>query len=73
LANFAYALLETGNVKVDIYDIRGCLIETLVNEEQQAGLHSVNWKVSSMNPGIYLCRIYSGAVSETVRCVIVAD
>ncbi len=73
LTSFSYSLFETGNVIVDIYDIRGCLIETLLNEEQQAGLNSINWDASNMNPGIYLCRISSGTVSDTMRCVIVAD
>jgi len=71
--SFSYVLSETGNVRVNIYDMRGRLIETLVNEEQQAGLHSVNWNASGMNPGIYLCRISSGVVSETLRCVVVAE
>lgn len=70
---FSYALSETGNVNVSIYDMTGRLIETLMNGEQQSGLHSVDWKASNMNPGIYLCRISSGAVSETLRCVIVTD
>ncbi len=71
--SFSYALSETGNVNVSIYDMTGRLIETLMNEEQQTGFHSVDWKASDMNPGIYLCRISSGAVSETLRCIIVAD
>jgi len=71
--SFSYALSQTGNVRVDIYDMRGRLIKTLMNEERQVGLHSVNWNAYSMNPGIYLCRISSGAVCETMRCVIMAD
>ena len=71
--SFSYTLSETGTVNVTIYDMTGRLIATLMNEEQQAGLHSVDWKASDMNPGMYLCRISSGAVSETLRCVIVAD
>ncbi|MCD4847791.1 MAG: T9SS type A sorting domain-containing protein [Candidatus Aegiribacteria sp.] len=71
--SFSYDLSETGYVNVTIYDMTGRLIETLLNEEQQTGLHSINWKASDMNPGMYLCRISSGAESETLRCVIVAD
>ncbi len=73
LANFSYTLPATGNVKIDIYDMRGRLIETLTNEEQQTGLNSVNWNASGTTPGIYLCRISSGTATETLRCVIIAD
>lgn len=72
-ASFSYTLTAAGNVKVNIYDMNGRLVETLMNEEQQVGLHSVNWNASRTTPGIYLCRISSGAATETLRCVIIAD
>ncbi len=73
LTSVSYILSEAVNVSVEIYSITGRLVDTLVKEEQQSGCHSVNWNASDMNPGIYLCRISSGVVSETLRCVVVAE
>ena len=38
-----YRLKQRGYVKLYVYDIKGELVETLVNQNQQAGYHEVNF------------------------------
>jgi hypothetical protein len=57
-----YRLKERGYVKLMVYDIKGELIEVLVNKVQEAGYHEVTFGVTlDSNPeiasGIYLYRI----------------
>lgn len=58
-----YQLPENGWVSINIYNIQGRKVATLVNERKQAGLYTVSWdgtdnqghKVAS---GIYFCQIH---------------
>jgi len=42
-----YKLANSGNVKIDVYDMRGCKINTLVNNFQSSGKHLVSWNGKS--------------------------
>ncbi|MBD3343140.1 MAG: T9SS type A sorting domain-containing protein [Candidatus Lokiarchaeota archaeon] len=52
-------------LKLQIFDINGRLVKTLVNTEQQPGVYSVEWNArdDAGNPvtsGIYLYRLTAG-------------
>ncbi|MBD3168927.1 MAG: T9SS type A sorting domain-containing protein [candidate division Zixibacteria bacterium] len=55
---------DAGNVRVDLYNIRGQLVEALADEYMRAGNHSVVWDASGYASGVYFYRISSG--EETV-------
>jgi hypothetical protein len=55
-------------VTIDVYDIMGRKIETLVSSHQSAGSHSVTWNADDVSSGIYLYRIQAGDYSESRRC-----
>ncbi|MDX9870495.1 MAG: choice-of-anchor J domain-containing protein [Candidatus Cloacimonadales bacterium] len=70
-----YELANEGNVAIDIYNVKGQKIRSLVNERQSAGLHSINWdgtddngkKVSS---GIYFFNMKSGKYTSTRKMIL---
>jgi D-alanyl-D-alanine carboxypeptidase len=52
-----YTLKEEGNVKLLIYDIKGELISTLVNERQQSGSYEVDFTLpANISTGVYIYR-----------------
>ena len=58
--------ISSGKLSVNIYDISGRLINTLMNKSTNAGYHSVRWngknlKGESMPTGIYFVQVESGA------------
>ena len=58
--------ISSGKLLVNIYDISGRLINTLMNKSTNAGYHSVRWngqnlKGESMPTGIYFVQVESGA------------
>lgn len=63
-----YSLLEGSDVTIDIFDIMGRKIETLVSGYQDAGSHSVVWNANSVSSGVYLYKIVAGNYTETRRC-----
>ncbi|MBL7052840.1 MAG: PKD domain-containing protein, partial [Candidatus Marinimicrobia bacterium] len=52
-----YQLPIMSNVQLAIYNVQGRLIETLVNELQDAGFYSVEWIAGDVSSGVYFYRI----------------
>ena len=58
--NIRFSLPQSSNVKVVIYDAIGKQVQTLVNNELNAGIHTISWNAEGLASGIYLCRIEAG-------------
>jgi len=57
-------------VEIEIKDILGRRVRTLVNEHQQRGFHSVTFDGSNLSSGIYFYRIKSGKFVETKKMIL---
>ncbi|OGC93717.1 MAG: hypothetical protein A2W25_06375 [candidate division Zixibacteria bacterium RBG_16_53_22] len=56
-----YVLPAAADVVIEIYDIMGRRVETLVDAIQEAGAHSVVWSPGNSSSGVYFYRlIYDG-------------
>ena len=44
-------------MKIEIYNIKGQLVETLINENKPAGYHTVEWNAKDMSSGIYFYKL----------------
>jgi len=60
--NIKYTIPREGNVKIEVFDITGKLVTTLVNQSMNSGTYNVTWdgrNLSGQNvvSGIYLYRI----------------
>lgn len=47
----------TGHAMVQIFDLAGRSVQTLVNGEVAAGNHSVNWSTENISSGVYFVRL----------------
>ncbi len=65
-----YSLTSNGAISLNIYDLSGRLVETLVSGEQTAGQHSINWDSSLVTSGVYLLRLETAGETITKRAVI---
>jgi hypothetical protein len=71
----SYMLPERAEVKVEVYNVAGRLVRTLVNEEQEPGLRSVTWDGTDeagrgVASGVYLYRVEAGEHSAKSRMVL---
>ncbi|MBT4753382.1 MAG: T9SS type A sorting domain-containing protein, partial [Candidatus Marinimicrobia bacterium] len=60
-----YDLATDSNVRLDIFDIMGRNVKTLVNEKQIGGRHIVSWDANdqfgqAVSAGVYLTRLHTG-------------
>jgi len=58
------------NVRLDIFNISGRLVETVVNEQKQAGTYKTTWNTNDQADGVYIIKLRVGA-KETVKRNIV--
>jgi len=71
----SYALPEAVHVRVDIYNLLGQKVKTLVNAAQEAGYGTVVWdgtnnQGSSVSSGIYFYRIVAGSFAESKKMIL---
>lgn len=69
-ASISFELSEAGFTSVEIFDLSGRVVISLVNTEMIEGPHSFQWNGCSQNgegvsAGLFLCRIESDGVTET--------
>ena len=67
---FEYFLEQDEHTLIQIYNVKGQLIDTIVNKIQTAGTYSVVWNASDMSSGIYLYKIKSGAKTAIGKCLL---
>ncbi|MBL7136330.1 MAG: T9SS type A sorting domain-containing protein [Candidatus Marinimicrobia bacterium] len=67
----SYQLAAASLVKISIYDVRGELVETLVNEQKDRGNYSIVWDASGLSSGIYFYKIAAGEYSEVKKCLLI--
>jgi hypothetical protein len=65
-----YSLPEENDVTVEIYDILGRRIETLICGIQPPGSHSVVWDAENQPSGVYFYRIKAGEYMESKSCLL---
>lgn len=71
----AYTLTAGARVKIEIFDILGRRVSTLVDEPQTAGLHQIIWNGTDTNgralaSGVYFYRLSAGGSSQAKKMVL---
>jgi len=67
----SYQLPTNSFVVLNVYDILGREVETLVSERQMAGSHSVRFDAASLPSGVYFYRLQAGTYHDTKKLVLV--
>ncbi len=66
-----YGLPEAGEVRIEIFDLLGREVQTLVKGKQDAGIYSITWDAGDQASGVYFYRITAGEFVQTRRMVLV--
>jgi hypothetical protein len=67
----AFAVPETGHVRLEVFDMIGQRVATIVNENVTAGAHTVTFDASALSSGIYLYRLQAGTFSQVNKMMLV--
>ncbi len=68
----SYELAQKAHVTLEIYNIHGARVRTLVNEFQNSGKYTLHWNGrdnsgKTVPSGLYLCRMYTDRFQKTIR------
>jgi hypothetical protein len=70
VATVPFTLAADGSVRIDVYDLAGRLVQTVVRGEFAAGRHEVSWRTDGIANGVYIVRLTSGPTTATQRTVV---
>ena len=65
-----YELPQNGNVNVSIYDVKGELVEKLVDGYKNTGKYSIQWNPQNMSSGQYFYQISVDGFVQTKKMVL---
>lgn len=64
-----YSIPKESKVKLDIYNVQGELIKTLVNNYQSAGVYKITWSPNNLSSGLYILRMRADAFSSSRKII----
>jgi hypothetical protein len=70
VTNIKFNLPKPGFTKVEVYDMLGKKVETLVNQHLTPGNYKVTFDASHLSSGIYFYNLNSESFSETKRMIL---
>jgi hypothetical protein len=59
--NLDLAMNEDGFVNMSVYNIRGQVVEVLIDRNMKAGYHNVVWNADGISSGMYFVRVETGS------------
>ena len=65
-----YSILETGNIKLAIYNSVGEEVAVLINEMMSAGFYEVEFNATDLSSGIYFYQLRAGSFVETKKMIL---
>jgi photosystem II stability/assembly factor-like uncharacterized protein len=71
VTNISFVLPHAAKVRLDIYNILGQRVATIVNNNLPAGEHKVKWDGSDHSSGIYFYQLTTDNFSKTNRMVLI--
>jgi len=66
-----YGLSENSDVQIIVYDISGKQIQSLLNDFQSPGYHSINWDAASYPSGMYFAEIKAGKYKHIKKLMLI--
>ncbi len=67
----SYGLKEAGQATLQVFNLRGQLVETLVSAYQLAGAYNFTWQPVNLGAGVYIIRFQSGNKTNLQKVVFV--
>ena len=65
-----FGLVQAGRVQLDIFDVRGRRVATLLDESRGVGNHVVAWRPATLASGVYFARLLTPQGVQTQRLML---
>ncbi len=71
ITTISFSVPEPSNVTIEVFNLNGIKVSTLVNKAMQPGFHEVSWNAESQISGIYFVKMISNEYINTQRTMLV--
>jgi endo-1,4-beta-xylanase len=68
---FNYSIVKESNVKLQIFDVLGRHVQTLVDGPQTTGKYSVEFNAGNLSSGIYFYTLKAGEFTQTKKMLLI--
>jgi len=65
-----FTLSNAGDVTIDVFNVAGQKVDTIINNFMEAGSHSVVWDASGFSAGVYFYTVKSGNFTKTMKMTL---
>jgi hypothetical protein len=65
-----YSIPHASKIKIQIYDILGREVATVINEMKSAGTYTATFNAANMSSGVYFYRLQAGSFTETKKLLL---
>ena len=66
-----YNIPEDSFIELSIYNLKGQLVETLLNNPVEQGYHTTLWDANNVSSGVYFIRMKSPTYQNVIKCMLV--
>lgn len=67
----SYSIPELTEVRLDVFDVMGRRVATLVNTQQAPGAYTANFNAAGLASGVYVYRLQAGAFMQTRSMMLI--
>jgi len=69
--NVKFSIVNSGDVKLVVYDIQGREVRAIVNERLQPGTYEVSFDGTSLNSSVYFYKLITDGFTETKKMLLI--
>jgi glucuronoarabinoxylan endo-1,4-beta-xylanase len=66
-----YSVPEFTDVRLNVYDVTGRLVKTLVHQGQSAGTYTVSFNATALATGVYFYKLQAGSYIQVKRMMLI--
>lgn len=66
-----FTIAETSNVTLEVFNIQGQRVATLLDENKSAGVHTASFDASALSTGLYLYRLKAGSYTDVRKMILI--
>ena len=70
ITNLSFSVPIESHIKITIYDIQGRLVQEILNNLMEPGIHNIKWAANNYASGIYFVNMISGDFSATQKITL---
>ena len=66
-----FTIPKTGNVKLQVYNTLGEMLENILEDQLQTGAHEIEFNASHLPSGVYFYRIHAGEYMDVKKMILI--